>query len=400
MSRINIADKETLDKVHDLLKGKVKRYGYRRKIIEGQPAGRIEYLFDAVGMTPAAMNFSTGVFNYGSWADLWFIKDNYPCMLQYNGVEGYKLNKNDHTKKIDGSASDVANTDYGGNAMSAIPLCWVNRYEENGYHYFIVCQTKYDDEYEAYAHTDRNGKVKTYFYYPMYKGSEISSKLRSLSGQRPMNGKTAPQELTLAQANGTGWSEREFLKDQLLCDLITLITKSDNDQETIGRGHDSGGSSAADLLTTGSLNTAGQFYGYNDGSHQMKAFYIEGFYADRWDRLLGEVCVNGTYMVKPDATGNGFNFTGEGYEAIGPASPDNGWQRETQMTKYGMVPKTVGGSESTFMCVYYWLNRDIVAVPIVGGDCSNGRNCGSRCVDCSDAASCAAWSLGASPSYT
>lgn len=193
---------------------------------------------------------------------------------------------------------------------------------------------------------------------------------------------------------------REFSKDQLLYDLITLITKSDNDQETIGRGYDTGGTSAADLLTTGTLNTAGQFYGYNDGSHQMKAFYIEGFYADRWDRLLGEVCVNGTFMVKPDATGNGFNFTGEGYEAIGPASPDGGWQKETQMTQYGMVPKTVGGSESTYMCVYYWLNRSIVAVPLVGGGCRDGRYCGSRYVNCSNTVSHASWAIGASPSYT
>jgi len=76
-NKIFVADKETLDAVKadtDALKGtaadilkivseeRPKRYGYRMKIAEPDPASRVEYLFDAVGMTPAHMDFTAGGF--------------------------------------------------------------------------------------------------------------------------------------------------------------------------------------------------------------------------------------------------------------------------------------------------------------------------------------------------
>ena len=159
MSKIYVADKETLDNVKDTadtilaeLRGqRPKRYGFRVKIAEPDPEARVEYIYDAVGMTPAAMNFSGGVFNFGSWADVWFVRDNYPAMVKYDGTEDYRLNPNDYTKKLtDNTASDVANTGYGGNAMTAIPCCWVKRWEENGYRYVSICETQYDEGYKAF----------------------------------------------------------------------------------------------------------------------------------------------------------------------------------------------------------------------------------------------------------
>ena len=42
-----------------------KRYGYRVKMAEPDTAARVEYIYDAVGMTPAYMDFAAGSFNYG-----------------------------------------------------------------------------------------------------------------------------------------------------------------------------------------------------------------------------------------------------------------------------------------------------------------------------------------------
>ena len=105
------------------LKGqRPKRYGFRVKENESNPSTRVEYLFDAVGMTPAGMNFSAAAFNMGSWGDVWFVRDNFPCMVKNNGTVDYQLNPNDYSlKATTGEASDVANTAYAGNAMSAIP---------------------------------------------------------------------------------------------------------------------------------------------------------------------------------------------------------------------------------------------------------------------------------------
>ena len=40
-------------------------------------------------MTPAYMDFSGGSFNYGSWADIWFIAKNRPVALKYDGTVDY-----------------------------------------------------------------------------------------------------------------------------------------------------------------------------------------------------------------------------------------------------------------------------------------------------------------------
>ena len=83
--RIYIADKETLDKTHanttailaslEDPDGKHKnavRYGIKISKTESNPKNRVTYLYDAEGMTPAAMDYTNGVFNYGSWEGVGF----------------------------------------------------------------------------------------------------------------------------------------------------------------------------------------------------------------------------------------------------------------------------------------------------------------------------------------
>ena len=41
-------------------------------------------MYDAVGLTPAAMDFTNGKFSYGDWSDKWFVTDNKPLMLKSN----------------------------------------------------------------------------------------------------------------------------------------------------------------------------------------------------------------------------------------------------------------------------------------------------------------------------
>lgn len=206
--KIFVADKETQDKIktdttailEELRGQRPKRYGYRVKISEPDPGSRVEYLFDAVGMTPAHMEFNNGddgVFNYGDWKDLWFIRDNYPCMVRADGSEDYRLDPSDYSlKAADGAASDIENVEYSGNAMAAIPLVWVSRYQEGGYQYVIFCETKYDESYKAYAHTRPDGTISKVAYHALFKGSLHSGKLRSIAGADvyPQYSTTATQE--------------------------------------------------------------------------------------------------------------------------------------------------------------------------------------------------------------
>lgn len=61
-------------------------------------------------MTPAAMNYSAGRFDFGDWGNVFFVKNNYPAMVKYDGTEDYKLDPNDHTKKADGKRHPMSQT--------------------------------------------------------------------------------------------------------------------------------------------------------------------------------------------------------------------------------------------------------------------------------------------------
>ena len=392
------AAKNNTDTILAELRGQQpKRYGYRVKISESSPANRVEYLYDAVGFTPAYMNFGTG-FNYGSWADIWFVKNNYPCMVKSNGAVDYQLDPNNYAKKADGvTNSDVANTSYDGNAMSAIPCVWYKRWTDGDYYYFVACEEQYDETYYADVHTDENGIVQPYKYAAIFKGStDSNSKLRSLSGQAPMNSQQASTELTQAQANGSAWTIKEWGVWCLIADLLILMGKSTNTQAVYGQGHTTGGSSAANLLTTGTLNTAGQFYGYNDTTHAVKVFHLENWWGDRWDRIVGMVVVSGAVKAQMNSKGNAYNFTGSGYATVGAILAAEGWQVREYSGRLGTFPTATGGSDSTYECDYFWINTGITAVPVVGGACNHDAMCGARCLHCGNAASSAAWNLGAS----
>ena len=105
-------------KIIEDAKAKPKRYGMRINLLDSNPATRVKYLYDAVGMTPAGMNFAGGGFDYGDWGDIWFVKKNRPVMVRTDGTVDYELNHENHALKLNGGASDITKTSYGGNAMS------------------------------------------------------------------------------------------------------------------------------------------------------------------------------------------------------------------------------------------------------------------------------------------
>lgn len=392
------------------LKGqRPKRYGFRVKISEPDPSARVEYLYDAVGMTPAFMDFANGAFNMGTWGGLWFIRDNYPVMLKFDGSEDYRLDPTDYTKKLkDGSASDVANTAYGGNAMSAIPLCWVKRYQEDGYRYVIFCETQYDEGYKAYAHTRTDGSIEKVHYYPMFKGCIIDNKLRSISGQYPQYNTNADAERTAAKANGAKWDLRNWAMDELIADLLTLISKTTNSQAAFGQGQTTGYVNDAAQnyghILSGSLNNKGQFFGFSDTTHAVKVFHMENFWGGRWDRVVGLLYINGIFKAKMTPEGAGYNFTGAGYTdagkgVSGAAANGSGWQKDTEQSEFGCLPTGgLTGSDATYECDFFWWNNTITAVCFRGGNCDAGSRCGARILAAAYVASGADWAIGGSPS--
>ena len=185
----------------------------------------------------------------------------------------------------------------------------------------------------------------------------------------------------------------------LIHDLLVLIGKSTNVQAVFGQGHTTGGSSASDLLTTGTLSDKGQFYGTSDTVSAMKVFHIENFWGDRWDRVVGCINDHGVYKIKMTPEGSGYNLTGAGYPAVasvvhrpGTDAAFGGWVNAAQQTEYGQFPTGISGGDTTYDCDFHYVNDDIVAVAVVGGGCAYGAGCG-RSVAVDNVAGAAGWFL-------
>ena len=375
-------------------------YGYQRTKATTDPAGRIAYTDDCVGFSPAAMDFSNSVFLYGSW-EAFCTEINRPVMLKYDGTEDYELDRNDQTKRADGTSSDITSTSYGGNAMSAFKKLYVCREDDGTYETVKFSRFKLNDSYKAYAHTNANGVERDYFYYSMFKGSNVSSVLRSIAGQGVMASQTAATEMTYAKANNTkggisgdGWNTIYKSQWDFINDLLTLITKSDNNQATLGWGRCASGNSAG--ITPGGLKAKGQFFGYTDQTSSVKVFYIEDFYGNYWDRMAGMVLIGGKVYTKmtgpyPAPTNDAATYTGAGYVDSGVTVGGTSGQIVTAavMSEQGYIPKTASGgtSDNTAYCDGLWFNASQVDYALVGGSWSNGVLVGGRCVDLSYLAS-------------
>ena len=421
---LNVADKATMDNAKSLTEqvvskltelnsileeeNNVVRYGIKISKSDSNPATRMTYTYDAVGMTPAKMNYSTGKFDYGSWADAWFIKQNKPVMLKSNGTEDYELDPNDYSKKADGSASDYANLSYNGNAMARIPLVYVSMSQDSNYEYITISNKKFDDTYKAIAHTKSDGSVVDNIYLACFKGYVSSSKARSIASRIDTNAYTISQWTDCATANGSGWNIGTWGQRMLINSLLWIIGKSDDTQTTFGRGNcnsytdkvTSGGgdSSYYYMIATGNLYNKGQFFGYNDNYHQVKVFHIEGWWGDRYNFIHGLMTNGSNIMVS--FTGP-YNYTGRGYTTVsGMTSSVSGYATTTSTNEYGRFATAASGSETTYTCDYWWHNKSSTYFARVGGNCYYGSACGASCVLVSFSSSGSDWSFGASLSFT
>lgn len=381
MSRIYVADKETLDKVARAVgvEGDNKIYGIKINKKDSNPNTRCTYLADAVGMTPASMNFSTGEFNYGDWADAWFVKDNFPCMLKPNGAVAYKLDPNDYSKKEDGTASDITDTSTNLNAMSAMPLVWIWQYEIGDFKYIYLANYKVNDNYRAYAHQREDGSVAPYVFMSIFKGVDVVNSseryfLRSLSGLQPDSGRHTLSGLKqYAEANAGGssiyWGVKTWSQRNLMQCLLTMILCSTDSQSKLGMGNVYGGRVP---LVTGTLNTNGQFWGSPDAYTQVKAFHQEAVWGDSPEAIMGIFLNNDAFYVKMTPP---YSFDTTQHKVVAGVKiegPNSAYIVDTCMTEYGDFPIKLAGSYSMYECdsVLYVSDESSFNCISVGGDIS------------------------------
>ena len=369
-------------------------FGYDLVKSTSNPSGRVTYPSDVdnANFTPAKMNFG-GSFNYGSWnfepGEMFMPR---PCMLTYAGAVDHYLNPNDYTKKIDGTASSVANTSFGGNAMMEWPKIYTKRWEENGVYHFRCSDIPQDDTWDCWCNYDRNNNEIDHFYTPIYFGSNVSSKLRSISGQNNMVSQNATTEINYAKANGNDWYT-EVLADRLLIqDLLVMMGKSTDCQTVFGSGR----SDTSSAAKTGTMNTKGMFWGSSNGTDGVKVFGMEHLWGNLWRRTAGWMNVNGTQKVKltrsthDGSTATDYNTDGNGYISVSGATPSGssgGYISSMKTEAYGRIPVTASGSSSTYEADGLYYSNSGTMYAIVGGSWYRDLHCGPFYADLYAAAS-------------
>lgn len=397
-------------------------YGFHINSNESDPSSAVTYLEDAVGMAPAHMDYTNGVFDYGSWKDAFFMPK--PCMLKYDGTVDYYLDPDDYSKKEDGTASDVADGTYGGNAM----MEWGQNGKKIWYKIvpdanddtsasIYIADHQADEDFRAWSFINNQGVMVDHFYTPIYNGSlDSNGKLRSISGKdytALCQNKTAAQEVAAAELNNPStdklWYTEVYADVTLINLLLILVGKSLNCQAVFGNGVQAQAYAYSSMVSTGTLDDKGAFFGYNDNIHAVKVFGMENWWGNQWRRYAGHVMVD--YVQKYKMTrGRQDGSTADDYSqsstasdyagyltgATGPST--NGFVKKMKFDENGFQTSEIDGTSATYWCDY-WYPSSGTRYAIRGGDCRNSAEAvGPFCVGLNGTSTGAYWYFGAAPS--
>ena len=371
---------------------------------ESSPSNAVTYLDGCAGFTPAHMDYTNGVFNYGSWRDAFLMPR--PCMVKSDGTVDYYLNENDYSLKEDGTASDIANVDYDGNAMMEWgrdgKKIWYKIVADSGdanSATVYIADEQIDPDFVAWSFVNNQGKYVDHFYTACFNGSlgNATTKMRSLSGQAVRQSLTGQNEIIACELNNPStdklWYIETFADRMLINLLLILMGKSLDTQTVFGRGLESGSQSALNAYVTGALKDKGLFFGYSDSSHGVKVFGMENWWAAQWRRTAGLNMNEGVIKYKMTYP---YNEAGTDYETAGatPTGSSGGYISKMAFTKDAMVASVVSGSSSTYYCDGQWWNDSGNRWALYGGASDSGATCGAFCCDLARALGRAVWAIG------
>lgn len=396
---------ETEEKIAPILEDYYS-YGFVEHMDVLAPASRIEYVGLNENYTAMSLDMSASTTNYGSWSTFPTLVENKPYMVKSTGEADYQLDESDYTLKAeDGSSSDVANTSYDGGAFSKFIKVYVKRWVD-GTDRHVRFSFVPIEGYTACGFIDTDGSEMDYVWIPMFYGSTVDGKMRSLSDLQPDKNQTTAQQKTYIDAFS---SRAVFFAGPIIetiRDMLYMFFKTTEIQGACGKGNMSGYDST-NTTTYGVLPNAvvsgGQFYGTTDGKSLNKIFHsiVLGSY-QQWQRDPYLLCINGRYKVSKDYT----------YDLTGAKYIDTGIDNDTVDTSkwvypnlnavvdgFGSLPiSPYGGSTSTGYCdgLYLPANNAITSVLLRFGRCGSGSTGGVGALHADPTASNASWNISAS----
>ena len=400
MGKTFIADKETLDKVYDIVAADGV-FGFIEHMDILSPSQRIEYIGMNKDYKPVAITKGGG-YSLNSWADFPWLKANKPYMVKADGTPDYRLDENDYTKKEDGAASDVSNASYDGGAFAWATKIY--KYEKMvGSDRIVKWSFEKRDGYEPVGFVDPDNKELEGVWIPMFYGSIIDTKMKCIAGNQPCYNNATAAEKTAIDNFGARAKFFGGAIVQTLNDLMIMFAKTTDLQGAYGNGNMSGYDTSL-APTNGVKQNAvvggGQFYGTSDGKSLNKIFHsiVLGTY-QQWMRDPYTICVNGKLKVSKnyayDLTGASYSETGIEYDEV----TDTSWHyphRFQTIPGFGAIGVyPFKGSTSTGGCDGIIVNKGIVAVARRFGYCNDGAHDGPRALYLDYSATVASWAVGA-----
>lgn len=298
MAKHFIADKETLDKVYDILKAE-EVYGFIEHLSETNPAKRIEYIGKNKDYVPITQDLSNSNVNYGSWESFPVIVNNKPWMVKEDGLPDYRLKEDDYNKKLDGTPSEVENPSYPGGAFAWLQKVY-SKQEILGSDRYVWFSMVKREGFEALGFREWNVDNNTYdevegVWIPMFYGSTSQQDLLSIFSTKKGNSENHKWITSIARTKpisrtdnvtlknlvgGLGlWKSEERMKGyrlfegtiiSVINDLLIMFAKRSDLKSVFGKGaHDR---NISEMLDNAVVN-GGQFKGTNDGQSLNKIFH-------------------------------------------------------------------------------------------------------------------------------
>lgn len=251
-----------------------KIYGVRVNRFTSNTSNRVIYTDDSVDFTPA--NGNNGNFLYGSWENEFPFNKIKPCLLTRDGVVNGYLNKDNYNYYEDGTPAVIVSSAVG-SVMIEIPKVYYKfqRISPTSDMSIQYSDTKHDDTWVCYAHTDMNGVEKDHIYISAYQGSGTGSIMFSSSGQQPTVSKTLTDLTAMGKGLGDGFEVLGHHQLTLLQLLYLIMFKNTNSYAALGLGAQTNGP-----IATGSTNQKGLFYGSQNNTESVKFMGIEDIYGN------------------------------------------------------------------------------------------------------------------------
>lgn len=400
--KIYVADKETLDKVYNLLATEPV-YGFIEHNAILAPGERIEYIGMNKDFKPINVTMGGG-FSLNGWADFPWLRANKPYMVRSDGTPAYRLKETDYTKREDGTDSDVANTGYDGGAFAWAMKIYKREYM-TGDDRVVLFRFEKADGFEPVGFIDPDGNELEGAWIPMFFGSIVGTKMTSISGVQPEYGNTTAAQKTAIDAVG---KRAHFFGGSLLntlIDLMIMFARTTDLQTAYGKGN-CDGHDASLTPTNGVKRNAviggGQFFGTDDGKTLNKVFHsiiLTG--GNIYCRDPYTLVVKGRFKVSPNYK---YDLTGATYQDTGIDVPAPEASNAVYPHKYQTVPGfghlpvyPYNGSTSLGGCDGFYLSTSqatITAVAVRFGHCSDRFFAGPRSMPVHNTATLAYWSTG------